>query len=105
MRRQYYVYILTNKPYGTLYVGMTNDLIRRTWEHRSKAVKGFTEEHGLTRLVWYEVHEDPYEAIMREKRIKKWNRDWKINLIQHMNPAWGDLFDGLLSVGEIASVR
>lgn len=105
MRRQYYVYILTNKAYGTLYVGMTNDLVGRIWEHRSKSVKGFTEEHGLTRLVWYEIHEVPYEAITREKRIKKWNRDWKVNLIQRMNPEWDDLYESLVRAGENASLR
>jgi putative endonuclease len=92
MRRQYYVYILANQPYGTLYVGITNDLVRRAWEHRNGVVEGFTNRHGVKRLVWYEIHESPYEAITREKLIKKWHRDWKINLIQRMNPGWEDLF-------------
>ena len=105
MRRQYYVYTMTNELYGTLYVGMTNDLVARIWEHRSKALKGFTQEYGLDRLVWYEVHEDPYEAITREKRIKNWNRDWKVNLVQRMNPAWDDLYEGLMAAGENSSVR
>ena len=100
MRRNYYVYIMSNEPYGTLYVGMTNDLIGRVWEHRSKAVKGFTQHFGLDRLVWYEVHEDPYEAITREKRIKNWNRDWKVNLVQRVNPHWDDLFERLTARGE-----
>ena len=93
MRKQFYVYILASKPYGTLYVGVTSDLVKRGWQHRNEVVDGFTKEHGVHRLVWYEVHEDVYEAITREKRIKKWNRDWKVNLIQSMNPSWDDLFD------------
>ena len=93
MRRQYYVYILASGPYGTLYVGITNDLKRRVWEHQNDFVKGFTQRYGVHSLVWYEVHEDPYEAITREKRIKKWNRDWKVNLIQSMNPSWDDLYE------------
>jgi putative endonuclease len=105
MRRQYFVYILTNQAYGTLYVGVTNDLVGRIWEHRCKAVKGFTQEHGLDRLVWYEIHEDPYEAITREKRIKKWNRDWKVNLIQRMNPGWNDLYEAFMAAGENAALR
>jgi putative endonuclease len=75
MERQYCVYILASGMYGTLYVGVTNDLVRRTWEHRNNLVEGFTSDYGVHRLVWYEVHERPYEAITREKQIKKWNRD------------------------------
>ena len=93
MDRHYYVYILTNKAYGTLYVGITNDLVRRAWEHRNDFVEGFTRTHQLHRLVWYEVHEDVEEAIRREKLIKKWHRDWKVNLIQALNPGWLDLYD------------
>jgi putative endonuclease len=95
MDRQFYVYIITNKPYGTLYVGVTNDVIRRVWEHKNDVVPGFTREHGLHRLVWYEVHGDVCEAITREIRIKKWHRDWKVNLIQAMNPRWEDLYDSI----------
>ena len=97
MDRQYYVYILTNKAYGTLYIGVTNDLIRRTWEHRNDFVEGFSREHQTHRLVWYEVHGDVCEAITREKRIKTWNRAWKVNLIQSMNPNWDDLYDAIVS--------
>ncbi|MGZ5037367.1 MAG: GIY-YIG nuclease family protein [Usitatibacter sp.] len=93
MHRRYYVYILANKPYGTLYTGITNDLARRVWEHGNDVVKGFTREHQTHRLVWYEVHGDAYEAIAREKLLKKWHRDWKISLIQEMNPQWEDLYD------------
>ncbi len=97
MHRQYYVYLLASHMYGTLYVGITNNLVRRVWEHRHDVVQGFTREHGVHRLVWYEVHEDPYEAITREKGIKKWNRDWKVNLIQEKNPGWDDLYEAIAS--------
>jgi len=97
MEREFYVYILTNRPYGTLYVGITNDLIRRTWEHRNDFVPGFSREHGLHRLVWYEQHATALEAIRREKLIKKWHRDWKVNLIQGLNPNWDDLFTSITS--------
>ncbi len=95
MERQYYVYILTNRPYGTLYTGVTNDLVRRVWEHKNDFVEGFSARHGLDRLVWYEIHATAYEAITREKQIKKWHRDWKVNLIQAMNPQWEDLYSAV----------
>lgn len=95
MGRQYYVYILASGIYGTLYVGVTNDLAKRVWEHKNDLVEGFSNEHRTHRLVWYEVHESVYEAITRERRIKKWNRDWKVNLIQTMNPDWADLYDAI----------
>jgi putative endonuclease len=91
----YYVYILANRRYGTRYVGVTDDLPRRVWEHKHDVVPGFTHEHGIHHLVWYEVHDSRYEATSREKLIKKWHRDWKVNLIQAMNPKWDDLYDGL----------
>src|SRR4051794_19328685 len=97
MDRTFFVYIMANHRYGTLYVGVTNDLIRRAWEHRNGFVDGFTEEHGLKILVWYEVHGSILEAIRREKLIKKWHRDWKVNLIQGMNPKWEDLFPKICS--------
>jgi putative endonuclease len=97
MDREFYVYILTNRPYGTLYVGITNDLVRRAWEHRSDQVPGFTREHALHRLVWYEHHATALEAIRREKLIKKWHRDWKVNLVQSMNPGWDDLYAAISS--------
>ena len=96
MDRQYFVYMLASDMYGTLYVGMTNDLIRRIWEHRNDCVDGFTREYRVHRLVWYEVHGSAYEAITREKQIKKWNRDWKVNLIQGMNPGWNDLYQTII---------
>ena len=89
------VYILTNRRYGTLYVGFANDLVKRIWEHKQKYVAGFTKAHELGCLVWYEVHESVVEARTRERQLKKWNRDWKINLIQEKNPEWRDLFNEL----------
>ena len=87
------VYILASKPNGTLYVGVTSDLIQRTWQHRNDFVEGFTKRYGVHRLVWYEVHECMESAIHREKAIKKWNREWKIELIQKSNPTWRDLYN------------
>jgi putative endonuclease len=91
--KNYYVYILASGRYGTLYTGVTSDLIKRTWQHREGFVDGFATKYGVKRLVWYEVHDDAYAAINREKQIKKWNRSWKIKLIQERNPLWRDLFD------------
>jgi putative endonuclease len=88
-----YVYILASKPYGTLYIGVTNDLVRRTWEHRTHCVPGFTKQHDVTHLVWFECHSSIEAAITREKQIKEWRRGWKVNLIQEMNPEWRDLYD------------
>ena len=85
------VYLLANKPYGTLYVGVTSNLIGRTWQHKNDQAKGFTKRYAVHLLVWYERHETMLSAIEREKQLKKWNRDWKVNLIQVMNPAWRDL--------------
>jgi putative endonuclease len=93
MDKSSYVYILTNAPYGTLYVGSSTNLVQRIWQHRESVINGFTKQHHLTRLVWYEVHGDIMDAGLREKRIKLWKRDWKINLIQGMNPDWRDLYD------------
>jgi putative endonuclease len=95
MDRQFYVYMLANRPYGTLYVGITNELLKRVWQHKSDLVEGFTREHQVHDLVWYEVHSTAYEAITREKTIKRWHRDWKVNLIQRMNPRWEDLYPAL----------
>jgi putative endonuclease len=97
MDRSFYVYILTNQRYGTLYVGVTNDLVRRVWEHKSDLVEGFSKRYGLHRLVWYEAHHDVSHAITREKLIKKWHRDWKVNLIQGMNPDWADLYANVVA--------
>ena len=85
------VYMMTNKPFGTLYVGVTGDLYRRVEEHRSGAIPGFTRRYGLHRLVWYENLEGMVDAIQREKSLKRYNRDWKLNLIARENPHWDDL--------------
>lgn len=88
----YYVYLTAGKKHGTLYLGVTNDLVRRIYEHKSKTVPGFTSRYGVTRLVWFEIYDDPTTAIAREKDIKKWRRDWKIRLIEEDNPEWLDLY-------------
>jgi putative endonuclease len=88
-----YVYLLTNCRYGTLYVGVTSDLIKRIWQHRQGFVDGFAKHHDLRVLVWYEQHVSMVEAITREKQIKRWHRDWKVNLIQATNPNWNDLYE------------
>ncbi len=86
-----FVYIITNKRYGTLYVGVTSDLAKRVAQHRLSVFDGFSKKHELKRLVWYEPHDSIVSAIEREKRIKRWHRDWKVNLIQAVNPDWNDL--------------
>jgi putative endonuclease len=91
--KQPVVYILASKPNGTLYVGVTTDLARRVDAHRSGVVGGFTKKYGIERLVYFELHDDILEAIQREKRLKKWNRAWKIELIEKTNPDWSDLSD------------
>ena len=88
----YYVYILASKTYGTLYIGVTNDLVRRSFEHRTDAVKGFTQKYGVHNLVYFEATESIEAAIQREKRMKKWRRACKIKLIESSNPDWHDLF-------------
>jgi putative endonuclease len=95
MDKTFYVYMLASARYGTLYLGVTSDLIKRVWEHREGFVDGFTKEYGVKHLVWYETHADAISAITREKQIKKWNRAWKINLIQKENPIWRDLYEML----------
>jgi putative endonuclease len=93
---QLYVYLLASRRHGTLYLGVTSDLIRRVHEHKMKIVPGFTSRYGVDRLVWFEIHDDPATAIGREKQLKKWRRDWKIRLIEEQNPEWGDLYRTLL---------
>ena len=87
------VYILASNPYGTLYIGVTSDLVQRVWQHKNDLVEGFTERYGVHMLVWYELHETMESAIAREKALKKWNRAWKIELIEKTNPNWADLYD------------
>ena len=99
MRREYvfFVYILASRRNGTLYVGVTNDLLRRVGEHREGRVEGFTSKYGVKMLVWYEVHQYIDQAITREKRIKRWRRDWKLKLIEAANPQWRALYPDLLA--------
>ena len=87
-----YVYIMSNKKNGTLYIGVTNNLIRRVWEHKNKTLEGFTAKYGLDKLVYYEIYEDELTAIAREKRLIKYNRNWKKDLIEKVNPSWNDLY-------------
>jgi len=93
--KQFYVYLLANKRNGTLYLGMTNDLIRRVYEHKNKITKGFASKYDVSKLVWFETHSNAAVAITREKQIKEWKRQWKINLIEAENPDWHDLYDNL----------
>jgi putative endonuclease len=86
-----FVYLLASMPHGTLYVGSTTDLVRRVWEHKIKAVPGFTAKYGVDRLVWFEMHESLAAAARRERQIKEWKRAWKITLIERDNPHWIDL--------------
>jgi putative endonuclease len=90
--RQYYVYILASRPGGTIYVGVTNDLVRRVHEHRNKLVKGFTRQYNVDQLVYFEAHTPVRGAIQREKNIKHWPRAWKTRLIAQDNPSWNDLY-------------
>ncbi|MCP4583358.1 MAG: GIY-YIG nuclease family protein [candidate division Zixibacteria bacterium] len=94
--KQYYVYIVTNKKQGVLYIGVTSDIIKRVYEHKNGFVKGFSKKYNTDKLVYNEIHGDIKEAIIREKQMKKWNRQWKIELIEKSNPEWNDLYYGLL---------
>ena len=93
---QYYVYILASRKNGTMYIGVTSNLVKRMHEHKEGLLEGFTKKYKVKDLVYYEQAGDVNEAIIREKQLKKWNRQWKINLIEKENPGWLDLFDGLL---------
>ena len=92
---KFYVYILCSKRNGTLYTGATSDLIKRVYEHKNGLVEGFTNKYKVNRLVWYEIHDSAEAAIRREKQIKKWNRAWKLELIEKGNPQWGDLYEDI----------
>jgi putative endonuclease len=94
-RRQFYVYILASRIGGTLYIGVINDLVRRCYEHREKLARGFTHRYGVCKLVYFECFDDPENAIRREKQLKKWNRAWKVRLIEANNPNWDDLYSGI----------
>jgi putative endonuclease len=92
MSRPAYVYLLASGRYGTLYIGVTSDLLKRVWQHREGFVAGFTKQYKVHHLVWYETHEDIVAAITREKQLKEWERDWKLRLIHETNPQWRDLY-------------
>ncbi len=92
MKKQPAVYILASKKNGTLYVGVTSDLIKRVWEHRNDLVEGFSKRYGVHQLVWYELHESMDSAIRREKQLKEWKRKWKVQLIEKTNSGWEDLY-------------
>jgi len=94
--KQYFVYILASKRNGTLYIGLTNDLLRRIYEDKNDLIEGFTKKYGIHLLVYYEVYGNINDAIAREKHMKKWNRQWKINLIEKSNPDWEDLYCNLM---------
>ncbi len=97
MQKESYVYILASRRNGTLYIGVTSDLIKRVWEHKNKRAGGFTAKYSVDKLVYYEQHGDIMEAIKREKILKKWLRKWKLDLIEKSNPNWIDWYDGLCS--------
>ena len=91
----YYVYILASRKDGAIYIGVTNDIVRRIYEHRIKAVPGFTSKYNITQLVWFETYDDPISAITREKELKKWKRSWKVQLIEAANPQWSNLYESI----------
>jgi len=95
--KQYYVYMLASKKHGTLYIGVTSDLAKRVWEHKNNFVEGFTKKYNVHRLVYYEITNSAESAIVREKQMKKWNRQWKIELIEKNNPEWKDLYHSLIA--------
>jgi len=94
-QHNYYVYMITNKSNLVLYIGVTNDLIRRVWEHKTHYIKGFTDKYNVEKLVFYEHYSDINTAIQREKQLKTWKREWKNNLINTMNPKWIDLYESI----------
>ena len=91
----YYVYIMASRKHGTLYIGVTSNLLGRAYQHKTGAVAGFTRRYHVHMLVWFECYEDPLTAIAREKELKKWRREWKVNLIERTNPGWFDLYETL----------
>ncbi|MDB5408752.1 MAG: Excinuclease subunit-like [Rhodospirillales bacterium] len=95
MEKQFAVYILASRHRGTIYIGMTSDLVTRVWQHKTKAVPGFTSKYDCDRLVYFEMVDNAEAAMTREKQLKKWRRDWKIDLIDTANPDWGDLYPGI----------
>jgi putative endonuclease len=96
MSKPGYVYMLASGRYGTLYIGVTSNLIQRVWQHRESAVDGFTRKYQVKQLVWFETHVDFVEAITREKQLKEWKREWKLRLVHQLNPQWRDLYGDLV---------
>ena len=96
INNSYCVYILSSQKNGTLYVGVTNHLARRVWEHKHGLVDGFSKKYEVHHLVYYEIHDNPESAITREKQIKKWKREWKIKMVEENNPEWKDLYEDIL---------
>ena len=101
MEKQPVTYILASRRNGTLYVGVTSDLVGRIWQHRHHVVPGFSDRYSVIHLVWYELHETMEGAISREKQLKKWNRAWKIRLIEEANPYWNDLWMDIINQGQV----
>lgn len=97
MSKPMYVYILASGKNGTLYIGVTSDIVRRVWEHRENIIDGFTKRYSVHRLVYFEIFDDPERAIQREKTMKRYLRQWKINLIERDNPDWSDLYESIAS--------
>ena len=96
MNKQPAVYIMASRRNGTLYIGVTSNLIKRIWDHKNNKVEGFTRKYGVHELVWYELHDSMENAIEREKTLKNWKRDWKLQLIEKDNPQWLDLYDSII---------
>ncbi len=94
--KRMYVYIMSNHNNGTLYTGVTSDLVKRVWQHKNKTYKGFSAKYDLNKLVYYETHDDPTMAIKREKRLQNWDRQWKLDLIESKNPDWDDLWEDII---------
>ena len=94
--KNYYLYIVASKKNGTLYIGVTGDLVKRTYEHKQNAVDGFTKKYNVHNLVYYETYRDIEDAILREKQMKKWNRKWKIRIIEESDPEWKDLYNEII---------
>ena len=99
------VYILASDRNGTLYAGVTSDLVGRTWQHKEHVVDGFTKKYDVTKLVWYELHGTMDSAILREKQIKAWKREWKIRMIEAMNPYWNDLWSDIIGVMDNVKIK
>ncbi|MCF7888017.1 MAG: GIY-YIG nuclease family protein [Candidatus Omnitrophica bacterium] len=96
MEKNYCVYVLASRKNGTLYIGVTSNLIKRVWEHKNKIREGFTAKYNVNKLVYYEQYSDPENAIKREKRLKRYKREWKIKLIEKSNPEWQDMYNQLI---------